>query len=267
MAVGWAALGIAGAEPAPPVTLALSELRSLHSARTGLIYGVQISLPHDYAAGTRRYPVLYVLDGWHFPLMAFLANNSVYSGRMPPLIIVTLSHGTSDVMRLRQGDFTPTEVPDAAPSGGAEHFLGFLEHELIPFVEATYRADPTDRGLLGHSYGGLFACYALWHRPALFQRIVAASPMLQWDGGVLMQEAAARLAAGQPHARVDFSFGGDEGAEFPIAEVRAFLAGFDAIRPPDLAVRYTEYPGENHNSVRPFSFSSGLAWVYRAAAP
>jgi hypothetical protein len=37
----------------------------------------------------------------------------------------------------------------------------------------------------------------------------------------------------------------------------------DVIKPAGLDYRCTVYPGENHNSVRPFSFTSGLDWVYR----
>ena len=43
-------------------------------------------------------------------------------------------------------------------------------------IEAQYRVDPADRTLLGHSWGGDFALYALFQQPTLFQRYVVASP-------------------------------------------------------------------------------------------
>jgi predicted alpha/beta superfamily hydrolase len=252
--------GLRAEPPAPPVTLADTEDRSITSKIVGQTYEVMVSLPEHYATSGKTYPVLYVLDGWHFPLMAFLAENSVYSGKMPPLIIVNLSHGDVNYLKLRERDFTPTKVADEVMSGGADKFLAFLEEELIPFIDHTYRTDTSDRALLGHSYGGLFAVYALLHRPALFQRVVAASPALDWDNGVLMQAAPELLKHGTFQTRVDFSYGSDEG---DLSTVRPFFQALETIKPAGLDYRYTVYPGENHNSVRPFSFTSGLDWVYR----
>lgn len=65
-------------------------------------------------------------------------------------------------------------------------------------IEAEYRADPTDRTLMGHSWGGLFALYALLAQPQLFQRCVAGSPDLQHDQGYLLRTEAA--FAQQHHA-------------------------------------------------------------------
>ena len=161
------------------VVLANTEKREITSKKIGQTYELLISLPTDYATSGKRYPVLYVLDGWHFPLMAFIQGNSVFSQRMPPVIIVNVSHGDlefSKVEPLRSRDFRPTAVKERPGSGGAAVFLDFFEHDLVPFVDRTYRTDITDRGLLGHSAGGVFAIYALEQRPSLFQRIVAASP-------------------------------------------------------------------------------------------
>src|ERR1700730_10304897 len=105
---------------------------------------------------------------------------------MRPVIMINVSHvPAADAIKLRVRDFTPTKTSEAANSGGAAAFLDFLEYELIPFVDRTYRTIPSDRGLLGHSHGGLFAIYALEQQPALFQRIVAASPALSWDNRLL----------------------------------------------------------------------------------
>lgn len=168
-----------GGAPPPAVTLANTEVRSITSTSIGQTYEVMISLPEGYATSTQTYPVLYVLDGWHFPLMAFLANNSIYSGKLPPLIIVNVSHGAVNVMNLRQRDFTPTPIAGNSYSGGAPKFLAFLEQE------------------------------------------------------------------------------------FELSKVLPFFESFAALKPAGAEYRYTVYAGENHNSVRPYSFSSGLAWVYR----
>jgi predicted alpha/beta superfamily hydrolase len=246
---------------APRVNLLDTEQRTLTSAKIGQRYELLVSLPNGYAKSSQSYPVLYVLDGWHFPLMAFLQENNLYSKRMPPVIIVNVSQGsTPDVMARRARDFTPTKTSEEADSGGAAAFLDFLERELIPFVDRTYRTIPSDRGLLGHSYGGLFAIYVLEQHPALFQRIVAASPSLDWDNRLLLTAARARLSHLPAPVRLDLSVGEDADNT---DSTTAFAKLLDELKPARLDYRFTLYHGENHNSVRLVSFPAGLYWVYR----
>jgi len=259
-------LALRGADAAPAVTLPHTEHRTLASARIGQTYDLFVSLPEDYATSGRRYPVLFVLDGWHFPFMASLQNNNVYSERMPPVIIVNLGHGRNvNPMPLRARDFTPTRVAAVPTSGGADNFLDFLEKEIIPLIDRTYRTNPADRGLLGHSLGGLFALYALTERPGLFQRIVAASPVADWDHDLLAKSLAKLHDLPHP-VRLDLSVGDDEHEVhgFDItAATTAFARKLDELKPANLAYRFTLYPGENHNSVRFASFPPGLYWIYR----
>lgn len=245
-----------------PVSLANTQQRTLTSTKIGQRYELLVSLPEDYAKSGESYPVLYVLDGWHFPLMAFLQNNTIHSKRMRPVIVVNVSHGAADHMELRGRDFTPTRTPRYARSGGAAAFLDFFEKELIPFVDKTWRTVPTDRGLLGHSLGGLFAIYALQQRPALFQRIVAASPSLDWDNRLLFTAARDRLRKLPAPVRLDLSVGDEADST---ASSTDFAKLLDELKPTGLDYRFTVYHGENHNSVRLVSFPAGLYWAYRPA--
>ena len=83
--------GAQAQSPAPKVSLDNTEVRTLRAAKIGMEYQLLVSLPEDYATSGRSYPVLYILDGWHFPLMEFLQVNNVYSKRMPPVIMVNVS--------------------------------------------------------------------------------------------------------------------------------------------------------------------------------
>jgi len=246
---------------ANPVVLEHTEQLAITSPKIGQRYDLLVSLPQDYATSGIAYPVLYVLDGWHFPLMAYLQNNNIYSKRMRPVIIVNIGHGQNvNPMPLRARDFTPTRTDREPTSGGAAAFLDFLEHEIIPLVDRTYRTIPTDRGLLGHSYGGLFALYALEERPGLFQRIVAASPVPEWDNNLLIKAAAEKLKALPHPVRLDLSAGTDNDTA---EQTQVFAAELARLKPANLDFRCTLYPGENHNSVRFASFPPGLYWVYR----
>jgi hypothetical protein len=257
--------GLAGPEArAPTVTLSGTEQRTITASKIGRPYDLFISLPEDYYASKQSYPVLYVLDGWHFPLMAFLQENNIYSKRMPAVIIVNIGQSpASDAMALRAQDFSPTPIPQSlgGGGGGAAMFLDFFEHELIPFIDHTYRTNPADRGLLGHSMGGKFALYALEQRPGLFQRIVAASPALFPDDSLMDNAARHALSAVSSPVRLDLSVGGDDELGFT-KTTTAFARLLDELKPKGLAYRFTVYPGENHNSVRLVSLPAGLYWVY-----
>lgn len=231
--------------------------------KTGQKYDLLVSLPEDYASSTRRYPVLYVLDGWHFPLMAFLQNNIPYSKKMPAVIMVNISHGAVNTMALRARDFTPTTLKTESGSGGAPAFLDFLANDVIPFVDRTYRTLPGDRGLLGHSYGGLFALFVLEQRPELFQRIVAASPIVGWDHRLLFK-GSDRLKRLTAPVRLDLSVGSEEKPDW-VRDNVAFAKLLRMRKPRLLDYRFSLYPAENHDSVRLESFPRGLYWVYRSA--
>jgi predicted alpha/beta superfamily hydrolase len=126
----------------------------------------------------------------------------VLCGEFPETIVVgigypmhePLAEVTNEVRRLRIRDLTP--VPDPAqgwddPGGGAPAFLTFIQSEVIPLIEREYRSDPSARVLAGHSGGGLFALYALFHQPDLFAGYSVASPTLDWGNKVTFAYEAA----------------------------------------------------------------------------
>ena len=164
----------------PKVTIANSELRSIKSTSTGRDYDLYIHIPKQYDKDqTAKYPVLYVLDGqWEFGLVEQVVGGLVYDQYMPDVIIVgiTYSGENADYVGLRAMDFTPTPIEELKGSGDGPKFLKFLKTELIPFVEASYRVDPTRRVLTGGSLSGLFTLYAMFSDPSLFSGYLAAAP-------------------------------------------------------------------------------------------
>ena len=166
----------------------------------GMEYLINVHLPPTYGMNEDSYPVIYYTD-------AFFATEIVtgtkkileVSGKIDNTILVGISH-EGDFMRFvndRSRDLIPTHVPqdkvvvypEATPaSGGAGHFLAFIEHELFPLVDKEYRVDTSNRGLIGSSYGGLFAAWTMVNRPELFQRYLMASPALYWDDHLFFKQ-------------------------------------------------------------------------------
>lgn len=206
----------------------------LRSAINGRDYRISIALPAGYRAegkgDTTRYPVLYLLDGdMELPLVAnfFRVTNRQHAGDVILVGIGYPSKGGFDApsgpdgIPFRRIDYTPSPfiMSDSAvaamrkdwpQSGGAPAFLNVIKQEVIPFVERRYRT-ARDRGLHGHSLGGLFAMYVLLTDPDLFDRYLITSPSLWWDGDSMFQrEAAFAKTRVGLSKRVYFSIGDTE---------------------------------------------------------
>ena len=253
----------ARADSIPPVTLPGTELRHLKSAATGRDYDLQVSLPADYAAHPdARYPVLYVLDGqWDFKLLLSIQGGLLYDKWNPPIIIVgiTYSGANPDYNALRAMDLTPVASRTLPGSGAAPRFLSFLRHQVIPFVESAYRADPARRYLLGASFGGLFTLYAMFQDPALFAGYVAGSPAVSYGGRAAFAAESAYAAAHRDlPARLFIAVGDSEELAGPVQEFwgvlrRRHYAG--------LALETRVVAGERHSGNKPEGFNRGLRYI------
>ncbi len=152
-----------------------------------------VVLPEGYMRDTsRRYPVLYVLDGGsQAEHTARSARLMARSGVMPEVIVIGLPSSGEN----RARDYTPPymRAQDNGDAGHADRFLRFMETELIPHIDRTYRTT-NERMLAGWSRGGLFVVYSLLERPELFRARFAHSPALWRDDDRIIAEMAAPRA-------------------------------------------------------------------------
>ena len=212
-----------------PVTVLASEMHIMASRHTGRTYRITISLPLGYTASPgagwpfnntpARWPVVYVLDGnWYFGMVTDIIRPMAWCGSTTDAIVVGIGYpeGPDPLEVIRESftrrdlDLTPTQDEAVAqsmektfkrpvPNGDAGNFHQFIKHEVIPFVEQTYRADPSRRVLVGHSYGGLFALFGLFETPDLFNTLVVGSPTLSYGNRCMFQREE---AFAQDHKRL-----------------------------------------------------------------
>jgi len=152
---------------------------------------VRVYLPPGYAAGTARYPVLYMHDGQNLftpgPFgdwrMDEVVDSLIAARAIAPLMVVGVDNGPG-----RWSEYGPWANPhmldwvDIARSAPVEGGLGpayvdFLVGTVKPAVDARYRTMP-DRahtGIGGSSMGGLISLYAGLARPDVFSRVLAMS--------------------------------------------------------------------------------------------
>ncbi|MBC7814799.1 MAG: alpha/beta hydrolase [Burkholderiales bacterium] len=202
---------------AEPAAILGSEMHMMDSQHTGRTYRITISLPLGYSVSSSegwpfnntptKWPVVYVLDGnWYFGMVTDMIRPMSWCGSTSDAIVVGIGYAEDkdpieafrDSFTRRDFDLTP--IRDAtveksmeqahkrpAPNGDAGNFHKFLKHELIPFVEGDYRADPSKRILIGHSYGGLFALFSLFETPELFDTLIIGSPTLSYGNRITFQ--------------------------------------------------------------------------------
>ncbi len=197
--VSWRMAPAQAATPAPCMSTVSGDLR-LHRL-VSRVFGnqrmIRVLLPPGYDApenATRRYPVLYLLDGQAL-FDACLSDVShrewgvdetvdrlVEAKSIPPLIVVGVDNGGAERMReyLPFKDFE--QDPHMAEPVG-RRFPDFLANEVIPSVNERYRTlrGPAHTGIGGSSYGGVAAFYALLEKPAVFGfGLVESAPL--WVG-------------------------------------------------------------------------------------
>ncbi len=157
-----------------------------------------VYLPPSYqSTPNKKYIVAYVLDGdkskFHEVSGIVQSMNSIQHLKMqiPELIVV----GIENTNRTR--DFTPTHslnyleqenIAAFSSSGKANDFMKFLEKELMPKIDSTYRT-LSKNIVIGHSFGGLFAIHALLESRNLFDYFILIDPSWHWDHNYIGKRA------------------------------------------------------------------------------
>lgn len=260
----------------------------LESQINGITYKLEVSLPLHYSADdTLRYPVLYILDGIvGFPIAHSERSAMDSTRRLEDVIIVGIEYDVDRIIAQartlanRYKDFTISNNPamDNDPerlnlfglnegdmsSGGASDFLDVLKNEILPFIDAEYKTTG-DRGITGHSLGGLFVSYALFKAPDLFSRYGINSPSLWWGSGEIFNIEKSFSEQHQDlSAQVFLSVGSMED-ESMTSGMTAFADSLNSRNYDGLKLTAHIFEDEDHMSVIPAMISRTLSVLYRAS--
>jgi predicted alpha/beta superfamily hydrolase len=179
--------------PATPVTLDSSEIFHIYSATNKQNYRIRARLPASYVTHPEKdYPVVIKLDGqWDFLLAASAYNCVYFDGQMPEVVMVGIDWGDieGDVHAIRARDLLPQSI-GPLDSGQAAIFVKAIVDDIIPELERRYRLDG-QRFLLGGSWSGVFATYALLENPSAFDGAIAIGPSYEIGMEAMLQQIAA----------------------------------------------------------------------------
>lgn len=246
-------------------------------------YQLFISLPKYYSkADSTKYPVLYLLDGnYTFPIAHSARQLLDLAGSLEDFIIVGIGYTWEKSYipwyNSRWKDFTPSSdiASDTSRSflallkmekgtlhsGGAQEFMGVLKNEIIPFIESNYNVN-SDKGIGGHSLGGLFAAYCLLQEPSLFNRFAINSPSLWWDKDSIFRiERSFAEKNKNLNAQVFISVGDREG-ESMTPKMMDFVDSLKAHHYSGLTLTSHVFQDEGHFSVVPASITRDLRVLY-----
>lgn len=263
----------ANAQDTEPYKYPKSEIITIHSKVLNEDRKIYIHRPKPNSANSdKRFAVLYVMDGEnHFELLAqyadYLSRQDVLA--IPKLIIV----GIPNTKRTR--DLTPTVSaigytgkPDAniskKPSGGNENFLKFINTELIPVIDQSYKMQPY-KIFAGHSFGGLAAINCMLTHPEMFDAYIAVSPSFWWDNGYLLKLADQKLEKGAALNKTFFYSDGNEGGSS--SSFHTDLLKFDSLivnkNPNGLNHLYKHYPTETHMTEPIVAYFDALRFIFK----
>lgn len=252
------AAGVSQAAPAGGYTMPATQVWDMASD-TGKPYRIMVSYPESEPPES-GFPVLYVLDG-NASFAAFAETRRIQEyGDLGKAIVVGVGYRTDKPYdEARNEDFIVMDNPPpgkrlgrTAGKSGRDEFLDFLTGKLRTEIGKRYRINPDRQVLFGHSFGGLFALHALYTRPQAFHSIVAASPSLELDEGVLRDERAfvARLENGKvgKTSRLMIVVGERDIDDDP-EPARALADRLDRLSGLGMRVRFRSYETEGHMTV------------------
>jgi predicted alpha/beta superfamily hydrolase len=211
--------------------------------------------PYNYKdRPDKKFPVVYVLDPGN-NLFATFGIVNYYSDMlkiMPRMIIVGI------VSNDREKDYLPVPSTEQPTGGGADNFLRFINSELVTLIDSTYPSN-SERCIIGHSAGGLFAIYALENQPELFDSFICIDPSLWYDDQSCIREMPEFLKNNKTIKKSIFiSLSNEkEMGVFPFIEV------LEKYAPEGFKWDYIHYKNETHNSLGFKSICAGFEMIYK----
>ena len=237
---------------------------------------ISVSLPQGYDKnGSKKYPVLYVLDGFYsFPIIHEL--NKVMSGEIEPVIIVGLGDNRMSIPEwlvsrypllthdkdTYEDSYHSNNMKTKLVSGSGQLYYDAIKTEVIPFIEKNY-ATNDDRGLVGHSLGGLFTSHVLFKDNGYFKRFgINSAALFVNDEEPFKLEQKYFDSKKQLVGKVFLSAAGLEGDTLFVIRTNNFANALRSRQYRDLKVDSYIFPDESHGSVIGAMLSRSLYSLY-----
>ncbi|WP_300671205.1 alpha/beta hydrolase-fold protein [Soonwooa sp.] len=217
---------------------------------------INIWIPEEYRNSSKTLPVLYMPDGGlkeDFPHVANTLAQLISDKKVPAYILV----GIENTQRRR--DLTPpTQVKEdkeiAPVVGGAANFQKFIETELFPIINKTYKTN-NKKAIIGESLAGLFIIESLLKKPAMFDAYIAIDPSLWWNNESLIKNSNKLLKQLKSTKKLWIAASSDM-----IPTVTKFDKQVKASKT-KIKYHYVEAPKEDHSTIYKAVEAQALIWA------
>lgn len=245
-------------------------------SEAGNKYELIITLPINYNKG-KTYKILYYLDAWWLSELVKGSYRVNYlTKEMEEVILVGLSiRGDEDAWnKQRNKDYTPsvynmekmkismksgTVELTAGTTGGAEQFIQFMKSVVFNEIESNYNIDKETRGILGHSFGGLFGYHCLINHNDLFKNYILISPSIWWNKSEFI--TAENIKKIKRNANI-YVVAGKSESKMLIAAIRRMTDALKEIKNDRIRIEPREYEGMDHHSILPTGIYDGIETIY-----
>ena len=274
------------------ITLPNTEIRLITSKDNNVAYKLFVSFPEGYNTKghhsyRENYPVLYLLDpDVEFAMLENIARTMVNYDTTRPFIIVGIGYQNQDLTAMnskefwdqwtknRARDYIPIKVQQgqedfeggdheykglSSLTGGGSKFKDFIEKELIPYINQTYRAS-NEKILVGHSQAGLFTTWIMLEHPAIFEKYIILSPSLWIEKGQMLKQSNKLQSSNKITAY--FAAGSMEHDERGsiINDLKTFYELLPKHK--DFKSKIEIIEDENHVSMIPIALTKGLKYLF-----
>ena len=239
------------------------ETHALDASGYRQTYTLTVFVPDGAKADT---PVVYLFDGddWTDDTASIVSRLARDGELRHAPYVVGIGYGDGQNQRAR--DYTPPGKGIPPGHGEVEAFYGFLQDDLVPWVDDRYSTDPTPEGrvVLGHSFGGVAALWGLFFAADTFGGAVALSPSLAFGGGAFFQFEADHAADHDDLVGRTYLAAGAAEAHGLAGLTEAFGATLDDRGYPGLALKTELLPGKIHSETFQPGAEAGLGFVLGA---
>ncbi len=258
-------------------------------------YVLIVTFPKNYSAD-KEYKTLYYLDAYwlsEITLGSYTILNLCEYVEDVVFVGISLNGSEKDWHKQRTMDFTPSpfenlglfvDLKKSHPNieityksggekegnllnkentGGAGLFLDFLENNVIKFIEKKYPNLNKRRGLLGHSFGGLFGVYSLQNRPDLFKDLILISSSVSWNSSELINKSKfSKLVESKSNIKFYHSYGEDEISKTKTSndDLKKII---DELEIENLNYNFKTFKDSNHHSILSKAIYDGLFYLYK----
>ncbi len=236
-------------------SISIGHVETFQSKVLGEKRTLEIRLPEGFEDSDQSYPLVVVLDGGSMFRYTVACVEVLTPNFFPEMVIVGLPNTD------RGRDLDPTENEGKTTA----KFMSFLESELVPYFQETYRAKGF-RVLMGHSLAGLYTFHTMVSRPSLFDAAIATSPSITFPGSSeVINGDLERLDSSALSGRYLYlSAGGDE-PEVLHQRVEDFKNRLSVLEADAFACEADVFEGEGHFPMK--GFYQGLRRAFREWGP